>query len=192
VNSVQRQQRAMEDVLKNGGLVMRSFEFDDFRGSAVRKIRIKDRIVAVLGRDLYRLLGFDLFFEEHFVFCLRNDDSINADIILLHCGSLPSVHRIDLEGTNVTDFGLIHLRGHRNLKKLDLADCKGITDASTPVLSKIASLQNLNLYGTKVTKASIPLISRMKNLSQIILPDIQISDDEKKMLREALPVTQTH
>ena len=62
---------------------------------------------------------------------------------------------VDLSRTNVTDAGLVHLKGLTNLELLYLGNNKKNTDAGLEHLKGLASLQRLFLEDTKVTDEGV-------------------------------------
>ena len=67
--------------------------------------------------------------------------------------ALPVVE-IDLLGTQVTDAGLVHLKGLSSLNWLDL-DGTQLTDAGLIDLKGLSSLERLDLHQTQVTEGGV-------------------------------------
>ena len=65
------------------------------------------------------------------------------------------VVEVNLDNTQITDVGLVHLKDLANLQKLNLNRTE-ITDAGLSHLKKLTNLQTLFLKDTKVTDAGIP------------------------------------
>ena len=67
---------------------------------------------------------------------------------------LTKLEALNLEKTQVTDVGLLHLTGMTKLESLDLSRTQ-ITDAGLVHLKGMTNLQTLSLFSTKVTGAGI-------------------------------------
>ena len=77
------------------------------------------------------------------------------------------VTAVNLFRTQVTDPGLVHLKGMTKLDLLILSDTQ-VTAAGLMHLKGLTNLERLNLYGTKVTAAAV-------NKLQQALPNCKIS-----------------
>jgi Leucine-rich repeat (LRR) protein len=84
------------------------------------------------------------------------------------------VIHVNLERTQVTDAGLMHLKGLTNLQTLRLGGTN-ITDAGLVNLKELTNLTSLNLYNTKVTDAGLLHLKGLSSLQNITLPK-QITD----------------
>ena len=69
------------------------------------------------------------------------------------------VVEVDLNGTQVTDAGLVHLKGMTKLKELGL-EGTGVTDAGVMHLKGLTTLEELRLYYTRITGAGIAELGR--------------------------------
>ena len=86
---------------------------------------------------------------------LRNTDI--TDNGLVHLKTLKALTSLDLYDTRVSDQGLAHLKDWPRLEVLvlgmtQLTDSSPITDASIEHLKSMASLKEVGLYRTRVTK----------------------------------------
>jgi Leucine-rich repeat (LRR) protein len=77
-------------------------------------------------------------------------------------GGLANLMELDLSNTQVTDAGLVHLKGLISLWKLDLS-------------------------GTQVTDAGLKHMTALANLRYILLDRTQVTDAGVKELKQALP-----
>ena len=93
---------------------------------------------------------------------------------------------IDLRGTQVTDAGLVHLKGLTSLKELILSYTQ-ITDARLLHLKGLTSLQRLGLDGTQVTDAGLEHLKGLTGLEYVYLNNTQITDAGVEDLKKALP-----
>ena len=118
---------------------------------------------------------------------------------------------LDLYNTQVTDAGLVHLKG-LNLKELTipksaqtdlglkhylaaieprsvlyLRDWGGVTDAGLVHLKGMTNLRELDLYRTKVTGAGLVHLKGLTNLQKLTLRGTKITDAGVAELQQALP-----
>jgi hypothetical protein len=102
-------------------------------------------------------------------------------------GKLPrlppvSVHfALELGFTEVTDAGLKHLAGLKNLSSLHLTSTK-VTDAGLKHLTTLNNLSSLDLSHTQVTDAGLKHLTGLKNLSYLELCFTQVTDAGLKPL----------
>lgn len=86
-----------------------------------------------------------------------------------------AVRNLSLGRTSVTDAGLAHLAGCKNLAWLDLS-LTDVTDDGLQPIAAAAGLKQLFLEGTQVTDASLPLIAGLKQLEELDLSKLEITD----------------
>jgi hypothetical protein len=92
---------------------------------------------------------------------------------------------LDLGVTKVTDAGVAHLEGLKQLRHLDLA-CQ-ITDAALKHLRPLSELQTLNLSDTRVTDAGLEHLESLTKLRRVRLYFDKVSVEGIKKLQQALP-----
>ena len=108
---------------------------------------------------------------------------------LVSISDLPSLRRLVLAGTRVSDNGLKALRPG-SLRTLDLSGTK-ITDAglknlcSSPGIAE--RLTELNLKDTAVTDNAIQYLRKMSRLKKLCLKGTKVSDKSVEELRHLLP-----
>ncbi|MFO1093656.1 MAG: hypothetical protein U0992_10135 [Planctomycetaceae bacterium] len=83
-----------------------------------------------------------------------------ADEHLEKWRNLRGIERLYLDETQITNVGLLHLRGLSSLKLLSL-DNTGITDDGLAVLSKFKSLESLSLKGTGIDGSGLAPLQDM-------------------------------
>ena len=86
-----------------------------------------------------------------------------TDAGLVHLKGLTSLRLLALDGTQVTDAGLAHLQGFTNLDKLIIRDTL-VTDAGLAHL-KVTSLKALYLGRTQITDAGLAHLNEELNLA---------------------------
>ncbi len=109
-----------------------------------------------------------------------------TDAGLMHLKGLTSLQHLMLAGSRVTDAGLIHLKGMTMLQYLDVIETQ-VTDAGLEHLKGMTNLKFLWLGGTHVTDAGLEHLKGLPNLQSLDLNDTQVTDEGVKKLQEALP-----
>lgn len=119
--------------------------------------------------------SFDQLDEQYHQFLNVNDDDLAA------IPDIASIKNLSLGRTRVTDAGLAHLAGCKNLEWLDLS----LTAAGDDGLKSIAEasgLKQLFLEGNKVTDAGLSTVAGFKQLEEFDLSKLAISDDGLKAI----------
>ena len=93
---------------------------------------------------------------------------------------------IDLARTKVTDKGLTHLAGMKNLSRLHLENT-AITDAGLESLKGLSNLEYLNLYNTGITDAGLAKLGGLKKLKKIFVWQSKVTDAGAKKFAAAIP-----
>jgi hypothetical protein len=119
-----------------------------------------------------KLLGADFFSD---VFLLYLDGTQVTDAGLEHLKGLTALQGLSLDGTQVTDAGLEHLKGLTALQGLYL-DGTQVTDAGLEHLKGLTALQWLYLDGTQVTDAGLEHLKGLTALQELWLGDTQVTD----------------
>ena len=105
-----------------------------------------------------------------------------TDAGLVHLKGLTKLERLRLEGTKVTDAGLVHLKGMTKLWNLHLEGTQ-VTDYGLTHLKGLTSLTELWLGNTKVTDVGLVHLQGMTNLASLQLEDTNITDAGLKHLK---------
>ena len=103
-------------------------------------------------------------------------DTQVTDAGLVHLKGLTNLEVLSLEGTQVTDAGLVHLKRLTNLRWLDLSDTQ-VTDAGLVHLKGLTNLgRPVHLKGNDLT-----------NLARLSLGNTEVTDAGVEKLQQALP-----
>lgn len=94
----------------------------------------------------------------------------------------PVVSLVVLSGSQVTDAGLVHLKGLNNLRWLILSDTQ-ITDAGLEHLKGQTKLKRLELYRSQVTDVGLEHMEGLTNIEILNFYRIQITDDGLQHLK---------
>ena len=113
-----------------------------------------------------------------------------TDAGLVHLKGLTTLEELDLWSCDqITDAGLAHLKGLSNLKVLSLWDCDQITDAGLVHLKGLTTLKWLILNGCKqITDAGLVHLKGLTTLESLYLYRCdKITDAAVSKLEKALP-----
>ncbi len=77
-------------------------------------------------------------------------------------GTMGELRILQLDGADITDDGLKHLAGLKNLTDLSISGCTKLTDAGMTELTKITKLARLEIYDSKITDTGIFALKRWK------------------------------
>jgi hypothetical protein len=120
------------------------------------------------------------------------ENSQVSDAGMVHLADKKKLKRLFLSGTQITDAGLAQLREVSDIEELVL-DGVPITDASLEVIAGFQQLKRLDLSRTKVTDAGLGRLSGLKNLKDLSLYGASgISGRGVARLHEALPELKIH
>ena len=109
-----------------------------------------------------------------------------TDAGLVHLKGLTNLEELDLGKTKVTDAGLEHLQGLTKLQWLSLQDTK-VTAAGLVHLEGLTKLQWVGLAETKVTDAGLAHLKKLTKLQSLYLGETQVTNEGVKKLQQALP-----
>ena len=108
---------------------------------------------------------------------LRYSSVNSAQILKLT--SLPALEELNLDSCNVNDGAIGHLADTvcPNLVSLDLADNAHLTDAGVAQIAKFQKLVRLSLFYCNITNAGLHHLSRLGTLEVLNLDSRDITDD---------------
>lgn len=136
-----------------------------------REKEMKEQDVAKQIKALGGVVGFGLKGEEDGVrfVSLKNASVTDGDIINLNWAAFPSLFKVDLSSTKVTDAVASKLATIKRLRILYLANTN-ISDVSLKSLQPLSQqMEKLDLSHTSVTDSGMEVIKTFKNLKYINL-----------------------
>jgi serine/threonine protein kinase len=98
------------------------------------------------------------------------------DKALLGLGGLTKLTELNLPGVQITDEGLVALKGMKGLISLELSDVKGITGSGFVHLAGAKELLRLQLAHTAVDDAALAHLSGLTKLRDVALHQTAITD----------------
>jgi len=115
------------------------------------------------------------------------DKTITSEQVALLAVAAEQITWLDLANKSVADEMLQTIGQLSNLTRLELNN-NPITDQGLQQgLQELQHLEVLNMYGTQITDASIPIIAKMKSLRRIYLWQTEVSPAGMQQLETALP-----
>jgi Leucine-rich repeat (LRR) protein len=107
-----------------------------------------------------------------------DDTSTNAknDEWMSHIARLYDLESLSL-GSDVTDAGLVHLKGLVNLKEL-FSSSRLVSDAGLSHLRGLTNLKVLSLSGSRITGSGLSELTGLTNLETLNLACAPVKDDE--------------
>jgi hypothetical protein len=130
---------------------------------------------------LRNLLGYDFFAKATYVRLFRADCEEEA---MVYLRQLPHLENLDF-GTRLTDSGLSNIRSLSNLQFLSLNNTE-VTDAGLVHLRGL-KIWSLRLDNTKITDAGLTHLKELTELREVFLRNTQISDAGYRDLQKLLP-----
>src|SRR5262245_25515125 len=101
---------------------------------------------------------------EVVVLSLKSTEIHDED--LRSVGKLTSLEQLDLEYTKITDAGIAHLVGLKNLRYLSIGGTR-ITDAAMKNIGRLTRLEELLLGGTNVGDAGMNYLCDLRSLRNL-------------------------
>jgi Leucine-rich repeat (LRR) protein len=99
-----------------------------------------------------------------------------ADLDVERVAQITGLRKLDLSFTYVTDRGIEHLRGLRNLEELRLDTAEFITDSAASYLRGNQGLRRLVLRGTDITDVGMPYLAELTGLRSLDLSFTMLGD----------------
>jgi Leucine-rich repeat (LRR) protein len=99
-----------------------------------------------------------------------------TDEDVAYVAQIPSLKRLDLSFSLVTDKGIKELEQLKQLEELNLETVEALTDASMNYIKNIPTLKKLNVRGVDVTDVGMPAIAQMTGLRSLDLSHTMLED----------------
>lgn len=105
---------------------------------------------------------------------LRASWASDSDLATL--AAVPTLSRLDLSETRITDHGLRQLKNAPGIADLNLRYAELITDEGISALKSWKHLARLNLEGTKITDSALQHLSALSSLKALNIGSVQVTD----------------
>jgi len=172
-----KQQQVVATVIRSGGSV--TYESDDSGGGWFQTdsgIVLPSWLQSVLGEDVFKNVAL----------VSLHGSSVRDSDLQPFGDALKELRKLYLSNTQITNAGLVHLKGLTNLDTLILTNTK-ITDAGLVHLKDLTNLIWLDLSHTQITDAGLEHLKELTNPLYLNLNFTQLTDEGVKKLRQALP-----
>ena len=146
--------------------------------SGLKKLRIlglQDTQVSDAGLASFK----DCSLEEIYFFRTRIGDEG-----LAHLKGMSKMRIVVMRDTLITDDGLACLKGMPDLIQLDVSEVPGITDAGMAHLVGLKNLKDLNLWFTGVGDAGIEQLTGLTNIKRLNETASLLKTTEKSLLKK--------
>ena len=145
-----------------------------------RQKQLPEDVASTFAAWCRNLAGTD--FLSHVVVVVLQGTQV-TDAALVHLKELTKLEHLQLDDTQVTDVGLVHLKELTDLVNLWL-DRTQVTDAGLVHLKELPNLWFLGLSSTEVTDAGVVHLKELKNLKSLYLRHTQVTDAGLVHLKE--------
>ena len=93
---------------------------------------------------------------------------------------------------SITDVGVVHyISAMKSLMSLNIAQNRGITDASMERLSTLHNLTSLNLTHTSITNSGLSRLNKLDKLQSLAVYNTKLTKAAVLQLTNALPALQS-
>ena len=105
---------------------------------------------------------------------LRGTYVSDADLDLL--AAMPTLERLDLSLSRVTDLGMLRLKGLKNVREINLWYAELVTDEGLAAMRTWTKIQRLNLRGTKVTDNTLSILAGKESIAALDIGFAEVTD----------------
>jgi internalin A len=99
------------------------------------------------------------------------------DVEMMDLARLPSLERLDLSHTRITDEGLLLLKRAPKINDLNLYYAELITDQGITEIKDWKHLKRLNVRGTRISDGALEIVSHLTELEALDIANTSITDN---------------
>ncbi len=99
------------------------------------------------------------------------------DSELLELAALPSLERLDLSHTRISDEGLLFLRPAKRIRELNLLYAEQITDQGMNAIKQWGELRTLNVRGTRIGDGTMAAVSGLPAVESLDVTGTAITEN---------------
>ena len=99
------------------------------------------------------------------------------DSELLDLAALPSLERLDLSHTRISDEGLLFLRPAKRIRELNLLYAEQITDQGMNAIKQWGELRSLNVRGTRIGDGTMAVASGLPQIESLDVTGTAITEN---------------
>jgi Leucine-rich repeat (LRR) protein len=100
-----------------------------------------------------------------------------SDVELIDIVRLPSLERLDLSHTRITDEGMLNLKSATGIRELSLYYAEQVTDQGMNAIKNWKQLKRLNLRGTRIANGTLEILSHLPQLEALDIANTQVTDN---------------
>jgi hypothetical protein len=177
VNKVREQREAVAAVRRCGGLVYYDYEYVNGRFTGGRGPWAPRWLRGLLGDEFFQeVRHVNLTYGDATGKCLDEANGLTYDRVLARVARLPGVRWLTLMGNQATDEGLRHIGTMTGLEVLFIWDASSVTDAGVAHLAGLKNLKAVHINDSNLTDASLALLSGLPSIESLSLPGNRFSD----------------
>ena len=177
VNKARQQARAVAAVQKNGGWVHYDYEFVGGKLTKGAEPWAPRLLRTILGDEFFQEIEHvSLVYDDSTGTRYDNKDLTTRDDLFAQIASQPGIKTLLLHGTQATDEGLKYVGKMTSLESLYFWDATSITDAGVAHLAGLKNLKNVHISWSKITDESLVLLSSLPKIEELSLQDNHFSD----------------
>jgi hypothetical protein len=184
VNTAREQQRVVRAIQKYGGWVHYEHEFVNGKLTPGRSPWAPRWLRRMLGDEFFQTVRqVSLVYDDSTGSRFDNGNTRPCDDLLREVAELPGVKSIQLKETQTTDEGLRSIGQMSGLEELYMWDARSVTDAGVAHLAGLRDLKKIHISGSRITDDSLVLLSGLPRIEDLSLQQNHFSDEGLKRLR---------
>jgi hypothetical protein len=126
----------------------------------------------ILGDELFQEIEYvSLVYDDSTGTRHDNKNVSTCDDVLAQLASQPGINQLLLHGTQATDEGLKHVGKMATLEALFIWDATSITDAGVAHLAGLKNLKKIHISRSRITDESLVLMSSLPRIEELSLQE---------------------
>jgi hypothetical protein len=172
VNKARQQTKAVAVVKSHGGWVHYDYEFVGGKLTPGREPWAPHWLRKILGDELFQEIEYvSLVYDDSTGTRHDNKNVSTCDDVLAQLASQPGINQLLLHGTQATDEGLKHVGKMATLEALFIWDATSITDAGVAHLAGLKNLKKIHISRSRITDESLVLMSSLPRIEELSLQE---------------------
>jgi hypothetical protein len=177
VNKARQQRDAVRAVERYGGWVHYDYEFVNGKLTRGRGPWAPRWLRGMLGDELFRnVRQVSLVYDDSSGKRFDNANVEACDALLKRIATLPGLQELLLYSTQATDEGLRHIGKMTELEKLFIWNADSVTDAGVAHLAGLKNLKVVHINHSNLTDDSLAVLSGLRGIESLSLQQNHFSD----------------
>jgi hypothetical protein len=177
VNRARQQKDAVLAVERHGGWVHYDYEFVNGKLTKGRSPWAPRWLRRILGDEYFQNVEqVSLVYDDSTGTRFDNSNVEAADALLKRLSKLPGLKELCLQETQATDEGLKHIGKMTELERLFIWDGVSVTDAGVAHLAGLKNLKFVQISRSNLTDDSLALLSGLPRMESLSLQQNHFSD----------------